>query len=243
MSASAATPLPRAERIQPLAALRAIRALIRDPDDTARVFDVIDALSGRSKARVFRRFERSEAGQRLLHERPDLLARLSDRSALATLPEDSLGRRYREFMGREQISADGLIEASRTGRRDALPPDRRWFADRLRDMHDLWHIVTGYQRDLVGESALLAFTFAQTKNPGIGAIVAVAYWKAGRTQPEARPLLREAYRRGRRAAWLPEQRWESLLERPLDEVRRELGLGDVPHYRQLRSEGAPARAA
>ena len=230
------------DRVRPLDALRAVRALVRDPDDTARVFDVIDALSGRTRQRVFRRFAAGEAGRRLLTEKPVLLDVLSDRERLRTFPPGSLGHSYAEFMNRERISADGLVEASVESGRDAIPPDRRWFADRLRDMHDLWHIVTGYQRDLLGESALLAFTYAQTRNPGIGLIVAVAWFKAGRTSPAARPLLREAYRRGRSAAWLPEQRWEELLERPLASVRESLRVGEPPRYEPVRSPGAPALA-
>ena len=229
-------------RIRPLDALKAIRALLRDPDDTARVFDVIDALSGRTGVRLFQRFCAGEAGQKLLAERPALLEMLSDRQRLQTLPAGSLGRHYAEFMSREQISADGLVEASEAPWRDALPPDRRWFADRIRDQHDLWHIVTGYERDLIGEAALLAFSFAQTRNPGIGLIVAVAYGKAGRESPAARPLLREAWHRGRRSVWLPEQPWERLLAEPLSAVREKLRVGDPPVYEPLRSPGAPAVA-
>ena len=233
---------PSSERVRPLDAVRAVRALVRDPDDTARVFDVIDALSGRTGQRLFRRFASREAGRRLLADKPRLLDVLSDRERLLRMPTGSLGRHYAEFMCREQISADGLVEASEESGRDALPPDRRWFADRLRDMHDLWHVVTGYERDLVGEAALLAFTYAQTRNPGIGLIVAVAYFKAGRESPGARPVLRDAYRRGRRAAWLPEQPWEALLALPLPEVRERLRVGSPPSYAPLRSPGAPAVA-
>lgn len=228
-------------RLRPLDAVRAIRALIRDPDDTARVFDVIDALSGPTGDRLYQRFRRTEVGGRLLDERPDLRARLSDRNALRELPVGTLGRTYAEFMSREQISADGLVAASEHTR-DALPPERRWFADRLRDMHDLWHVVTGYERDLLGEASLLAFTYAQTRNPGIGAIVATAWWRAGRVAPKARRLIGDGYRRGRNAAWLPGQPWEELLALALPEVRKRLAVGEPPVYEQVRSEGAPALA-
>src|SRR4030095_2847975 len=92
-------------RIRPFDALRAIRALIRNPDDTARVFDVIDALSGNHGERLFERFRRSPGGARLLAKRPDLLAALSDRARLASLPAGSPGRPFADLMGREQISA------------------------------------------------------------------------------------------------------------------------------------------
>ena len=230
------------DRIRPLDALRAIRALIRNPDDTALVFEIIEALSGKTRTRVYDRFCRSESGQRLLASQPNLLARLTDRAALLGLPAGTLGRTYGEFMSREQISANGLVEASEDWLRDDLPADRRWFADRLRDTHDLWHVVTGYGRDLIGEASLLAFTYAQTRNPGIGFIVAVAYLKARGINRPARRLLREGYRRGRRAAWLPGVEWEALLEQPLARVREQLGVGEPPVYQPVRSEGAPALA-
>jgi ubiquinone biosynthesis protein COQ4 len=235
------TPVAR-DRIRPLVALRAIRELIRNPDDTAQVFVVIDALSSRTDTRLFDRFRQTPTGVRLLEERPSLLEVLSDRERLLAMPAGTLGRAYGEFMSRERITADGLVEADHiddSGR----PDDRRWFGERLRDMHDLWHVTTGYQRDLVGEAALLALTYAQTRNPGIGFIVATAYWKAGGEARYARRLMKDAYRRGKRAAWLPGQDWEALLEQPLQQVREQLRLGDPPSYEQVRSAGAPALAS
>jgi ubiquinone biosynthesis protein COQ4 len=239
----ATTTAPRnSDRIRPLDALRAIRGLLKNPDDTALVFEIIEALSGRTRTRVFDRFTRTPSGQRLLATRPNLLAQLSDRESLLALPPGTLGRTYGEFMAREQISADGLVEASEDWLREDLPAERRWFADRLRDTHDLWHVVTGYGRDLIGEASLLAFTYAQTRNPGIGFIVAVAYLKARGINRPARRLLREGYRRGKRAAWMPGVEWEALLAQPLARVREQLNVGAPPVYEAVRSEGAPALA-
>lgn len=231
----------RSTRIRPLAAMRAIRALLRDPDDTSKVFDVIDALSGRSGERVFERFRKSENGARLLVERPDLVATLNDRARLLAMPAGTLGRVYGEFVTREQISADGLVAASVRDRDPTIPEERYWFGGRLRDMHDLWHVVTGYKRDLLGEAALLAFSYAQTGNRGVGFIVLVAYLKAG-PLPHGRTMIGDGYRKGRTAAWLPEQDWEALLEKPLEEVRRELRVGPPTTYDEVRSAGAPALA-
>jgi len=233
-------------RIRPLVAWRALRRLFRDPDDTKQVFVIVGALSGRSGERSFLRFRADPNGARILRERRSLLATLSDRAALERLPEGSLGRTYAEFMGREQISAGGLAEASQEGgRRLDFGEERRIFANRLRDMHDLWHVVTGYGRDLVGEAALLSFSYAQSRNRGIGFIVGMAWWRAGR-DPEGRAfrrLVEEGYRRGRDAAWLPAADWEALLARPLDEVRATLRVGEPRAYRAVRSAGAPAEAA
>jgi len=111
---------------------------------------------------------------------------------------------------------------------------------RLRDSHDLEHVATGYGRDMRGEAALLALGLAQGWSHGIALILAMAWLESDR---EGRRLLREGWRRGRRAAALHCADWEALLPRPLDEVRRELGLGDPPVYEPLRSPGAPVAAA
>jgi len=229
--------------LRPLEAWRAIRALLRDPDDTRQVFKIVDALSGNAGARIFRRFQSTLTGTRILEERRDLLQTLCQREALAALPPGSLGRSYLDFVTKEQITADGLVAASQEAREqvEALGEDYRRTMERLRDMHDLWHVVAGYGRDLVGEASLLAFTFAQTWNPGVGFIVAVAYLRLG-DAPGARELLREAFRRGQRAAWLPGEDWEALLARPLEEVRARLGLGTPPRYTAVRSAGSPTLA-
>jgi ubiquinone biosynthesis protein COQ4 len=218
--------LTDADRIRPLDALRAIRALLRNPDDTARVFEVIDALSGRAGARLFDRFQRSARGARLLRERPTLLDALAARERLLTLPPGSLGRAYAEFMTREEISADGLVAASESARgmASSLPEERLWFGARLRDMHDLWHVVTGYGRDVAGEAANLAFTYAQTRNRGVGAIVVAAAIVGPKARLRWQRYLLAAWRRGRRAAALPMASWEELLPLPLEEVRARLRI-------------------
>ena len=183
-------------------------------------------------------------GERVLAEDRDILTLLTDRDGLAALPEGSLGKTYADFMTREQISADGLVDASDgDGGGSVEDPQRARFGTRLRDTHDLWHVVSGYNRDLLGEASLLAFTFAQTRNPGIGVIVAMAYWLASSDGGAERRMIREGYRRGRQAAWLPAADWEALMSRSLDSVRAELRVGDPPRYEQIRSEAGEAALA
>lgn len=232
------TPIPS---LQWLEAFRAIRKLIRDPDDTGQVFRIIRVLSASAIDRSFERFRDTEPGRAILARHETLLDRLSDRESLERLPEGSLGRAYAAFTRAEAISPQGLFDASLAAPPEPLAasPDRLRFAARLRDSHDLWQRVTGYGRDLIGEAALLAFTYRETGNRGIGLIVLAAYWNAGRDLPGARAMMRDAYRRAGRAEWLPAADWESLLERPLEEVRRELRVEPVGAYTAVRSAAAP----
>ena len=218
-------------RFRPLEALRALRALLRDPDDTAQVFRIISAVSGGARGRMLRRLKHTSVGQRVLREQRPLASLLLDRTRLARLPEGSLGREYLSFCERHGITADGLIAASEEGSADDdLTPEERVMRARMRDAHDLWHVVTGYQTDLIGEASVLAFTVAQTKNPGVALIVLSAFIDARGDRSATRTLLIEAFLRGLHAEWLPAADWEVLLERPLAQVRRDLGIGAPPAY-------------
>ncbi len=243
-SGYAIRPAPKRNRVDLLEAFRGIRELIANPDDTAQVFRIISALSGDAQERNFQRFVRSEYGRRILEEQRSIVETLSDRAYLLSLPEGTLGRTYADFTEREAISPDGLIEASESGGERAadVDPDRVLFGSRLRDTHDLWHVVTGYGRDLFGEAALLAFTYRQIRNRGIGFIVAAAYLKSRGEFAYERVMIRDGWRRARDAEWLPAADWEALLERPLSEVRETLGVVPTDEYPVLRSEGAPALA-
>ncbi len=225
-------------------ALRALRALIRDPDDTGQVFRIVRAFSTSALDRAFERMRATPGALERLAAERTLLDHLSDRAALERMPPGSLGRAYAEFTRAEAITPQGLVDASREAPPESADrePERIRFAERLRDSHDLWHVVTGYGRDLIGEAALLAFTYRQTGNRGIGLIVLAAWWKAGRDLPGGRALIRDGYRRGGRAAWLPAVAWESLLERPLEDVRRELRIAPAGRYAAVRSTGAPRLA-
>ncbi len=232
-------------RIHPLVARRAMRALREDPDDTAAAIRVIVALSGNSVRRNFRRFRRSARGARILREKRDLYAMLTDHERLNAMPAGSLGRAVVDWFQRENISTTGLVQASEIARGGADRQgsvDEQLYGSRLLNLHDVFHVVAGYDRDLRGESAVLAFTIAQNYNHGIAYLVWNALRAEGWNSPGGK-LIREGYRRGRRAKPLAEQDWEELFERPIDEVRKELGVGAPPVYEQLRTAGAPALSA
>lgn len=230
-------------RIRPLTALRAMRRLTRDPDDTAQAIVVIAALAGNWSQRLLRRFHRSPRARAILRERRDLYALLSDREGLLALPPGSLGRAIGEWFARERIGAEGLARAALQARTQlgSAPldgGDEQILVTRLMNLHDVFHVLTGYDRDLRGEAAVLAFTLAQTRSPGMAFIVLRVLLHAGWSSEMGR-LIRQGYRRGRRSAWLIDQDWETLLTRPIDEVRNQLGVGPPPRYEQLRSPGAP----
>ncbi|MFN0162675.1 MAG: Coq4 family protein [Burkholderiales bacterium] len=240
--------LPRfaSRRIQPIVALQAFRRLIRDPEDTHQVFMIGEALRGNSLARVTTRFLATPLGPQVVAGRHRLLPILADREALARLPAGSLGRTYLDFVIAESLSAQGLAEAAR--RRDEMSEataEEKGFRVHLRDSHDLWHVLTGYGRDPLGEICLLAFTYAQTGLNGLGLISFVGSLRIARElrdQP-VRAAVREGRAMGRTAQWLPGIDWSSMLARDLSEVRRELRFSAPETYRAIGRALAPQRLA
>ena len=229
-------------RIRLREARRAMRALLEDPDDTAQAFKVIAAMSGSSGKRLFERFRRSPMGARILREERNLVDLIGDMDKLRAMPSRSLGQGIADFYATEQLSAQGLVAASEAGFADRAPAEiseeERSFQMRLRDLHDVFHVLAGYGRDLRGEAAVLAFTLAQTRNPGIGYIVLSVLMRAG-FRSDMGKLIRQGFRRGLRANWLLDQDWEALLPQPIDELRERLRVGPPPIYEQVRSAGAP----
>jgi ubiquinone biosynthesis protein COQ4 len=172
------------------------------------------------------RFRASDTGAAVLAERRRLLDMLQDRAGLTRLPEGSLGRRYLAFMQEENLSADGLVAPSMQEDINGLGPDGRLLRERMRDMHDLTHVLTGYGRDPLGELCLLAFMFPQTGNLGAALIALMGcakFAKAGYGKA-ARAAILQGWRHGRKAAWMPGLDWEGLMARPVEDLRRQFNI-------------------
>lgn len=214
-------------RLQPLTALRAVRTLFAT-HDTRQIFVLLRAMRGRSGIRNFRRFAASPAGQMVLSERRDLLPLLEGRARLRRLPAGSVGRAYLEFVESEDLSAKALVAASEDWEKEAATSDMALFRARLRELHDVNHVITGYGRDRLGELCLMTFMYRQMGNLGMLLLVIMAW----RQLPGiARPAIREAWRHGKKSAWLAGQDWETLFTQPLADVRKSLAIQTPDKYR------------
>jgi ubiquinone biosynthesis protein COQ4 len=209
-----------------------LSAVLEDPERTDSVFELLEAVGGSGDARTVRRFLAEPHSQGLLLRRPRLVEALADRPALAALPRQTLGRAYLEFAESNGFPADGLIDASERGfgaARDDLDETQRWFFDRLNVMHDLWHVVTGYETDEAGELGLLAFTRGQgIASRGLALLIVAGALRAPFSHGfAAQRYMVSAWRRGRSARCLMAQRWEELLGQPLRDVRSALCIAPL----------------
>ena len=224
-------------RVQPLRALRALRRLIANKEDTTQVFEIMNALAGSSVRHGYHKMLDQTEGSRQAFKMVELADRLHDRPWLESMPAGSVGRAYLDFIDERSLSAYGLASESQKvadSEIEAAHP-YAWYARRLRDVHDLWHILAGYRTDALGEACVVAFSLPQTRSAGFGLIAAGVAVEAARARtgyPCARAIL-QAWRRGRRAAWLPGLDYEALMAEPLDQARARLGLAGPTLYDQI----------
>ncbi|MEH3040526.1 MAG: Coq4 family protein [Sphingomonas paucimobilis] len=228
------------DTIQPLrrdwgTAWAALRRLLADGNDTVQVFRIMRALNADTSQRNYARLLQEPGGGRIAYDHVELAKRFSDRAWVNALPDGSVGAHYRAFLDRTGFSAQGLADISYAdgeGWQEAAHPVA-WFGRRERDIHDIWHVLTGYTaEEHLGEACLVAFSYAQTGGLGWAAIGVGAALKSLRITGErafARAVL-EGYRHGRRARWLHAEDYEALLAEPLEVARRRLNIAEPVAY-------------
>lgn len=229
-------------------ALKSLRKLLADKEDTRQVFEIMRALNGRSTAKGYLKLLETPEGGRIAYERQEFARKLMDDAWLDSLPEGSVGAAYRTFIRTEQLSADGLAEVSREGtvEIDSAHP-YAWFGRRTRDVHDIWHILSGYHRDALGEACLVAFSYAQTKGLGWALIAfgAASRARKDKSQPYVKAIW-QGYKRGKAAKWLLGEDYERLMAEPLEAARKRLGITPATIYNSIPEElrdGALPKAA
>jgi ubiquinone biosynthesis protein COQ4 len=231
---------------RPLKVLHHFGKLVEDKEDTEQVFHIIEATKGRRSYAQARDFIRSHEGQRLLAENVHIPEMLDDHDRWADCGPETVAAHYIAFMKREGLSAAGLVaESHKWAPPESLPRDlTQWYFDRLRDTHDLFHVLTGYGRDALGEASLLGFSYEQNHNKGILFIAYAGARQIKKVSGTKAPLyaaIKEGRRLGRAAAKIAHQDIAALMREDINAARARLNIGKPEIYRRclaiLQDEG------
>ncbi len=131
--------------------------MLRNPEGTESVFDIEDGLKDIKATRgVVERVSESPEVAALMHAR--YLVDPVDIAALGRLPAGSLGHEFARHIQDHGFDPDYY-------RKMKVVTDLDWVLMRMRQTHDLWHVVTGIDPDRLGELAVKAFELAQTWRP------------------------------------------------------------------------------
>ena len=205
-------------------ALRALTRVMLHPEETDQVLVFSNLANAGQRDERLHLFFDDPRGQRLYAERRAIDSQSVDLDAFAALPAGTLGHAYATFM-----RAHGLTPDVFDGRPDDVRDDRAAFViQRMRQTHDLWHVVTNAETDPVGEVALQAFTYAQVNAPSSGILAALGTLRSLRYTREVVRDVREMYRLGKQAQPLVLFPWEDHWATPLVDVRRMLNLPANP---------------
>ncbi len=199
-------------------AVRAATALARDPNDTRQVFLLAISIDRPSILQTLAQLSASEDGRALLVERPEISSRAVDYDRLRALSPDTLGGAYVRFLDAHGLDPDMFQ------RPPGIPIEIAYVAQRIRQTHDLWHVLTGLPTDVPGEIALQAFTRGQLHNRTSWVLSTLGTLLYAFRYPSLLHDVRAWYRSGKSAAFLLSTRWESLWDEPLDAVRGQFGV-------------------
>lgn len=210
--------------------------LMRDKEDTSEVFKIFEALPPKDYIGRVRNFAMSARGEELRKSEPNLPDILDDHATIRKTPKGSVGHAYCDFMEREGLSAAGLVAEFDKMGRPKFDDLTHWYLSRSRDTHDLFHILTGYGRDALGEQCVLLFTHGQSPSHGhllIGYAGALNIKK--QVWGSKAPIfgaVNEARRTGSGAPKLIEQSIRDLLAMNLQEARAMLKIPEPYKYRE-----------
>mmetsp|Transcript_12910 Transcript_12910/g.16596 ORF Transcript_12910/g.16596 Transcript_12910/m.16596 type:complete len:260 (+) Transcript_12910:124-903(+) len=164
-------------------------------------------------------------GAKLLQDKPEINEQTVDLQRLSTLPLNTFGRAYSDFMGGHGFSPD-----SRTPVRFVDDEELAYIMLRYRQVHDFWHVLSGLPPTVVGEITLKWVELLQTGLPVCA--LSAAFGPLSLT-PDERTLLRQRYlpwalRTGRRVKPLINVHYEKYFETPLEDFRNGLGMQKAP---------------
>lgn len=209
-----------------LSTLKAVVALLRDPSQTESVYDVEDGLRHTKATELAVEFVKSKPGVAdLFQER--YLAPPINIEALLKLPHASLGYAYASYIKDSGFDPNFY-------RLVKVEDDVSYFLLRMRQTHDIWHIVAGFATDVPGELGLKAFELAQTHRTMSAVLIAGGLLSTLFKRPEELDQLLDqiaiGYRLGAKAKPFFAQKWEENWEKPLLDWRQELGVEPTKEY-------------
>ena len=196
---------------------------------------------GRDDGAIIARMRSHPEGSRILAERTPLPEGVLRPELLKDLPEGTLGHEYWKHCVENHLDPLKLSTESQNVAQEFPATEEHAFVyDRYRDSHDLWHVVTGWGTDMAGEAGIIAWTWAQLRNKGYLLIFLLnGFMCTKRGRPDVYWTCWKGYRHGVRSPLLMAVDWNRYMDRPLDAVRRELGIEVAPAYREFEFLDAP----
>lgn len=156
------------------------------------------------------------------------LSPIPDVAQLAGLPDGSLGKEFERYLTSNDLDVNLLRESAFIQAHQKRGDDVGYLAERGFQLHDLFHVLTGYDTTPLGEVRVVSFTVAQAPAPYPAMIIASRPLQMVLYRPQLLPFVMDAitdgWALGRKAKPLLGVHWEEQWNRPLTEIREEYDL-------------------
>jgi len=208
------------ERLQSLKLLAGLTSFLKNPGSLESVFAVANSVKdGPLGDQMMRHLLKDSQFKSLVKERwrPQPI----DLSALQTLPEGSLGRCYADQLIRQDITPETLIDPS------PVDSEKDFIVHRLKETHDITHVLTGFGIDGASELGLQGFNLAQNRSPLAVMLIFGGMLSALQNDEALSPMLRalaQGFQMGLDAELVIARKLEDGWDRPLADWQRELNL-------------------
>ena len=194
--------------------------MVKAPDgDFEAIAQLSSTLNDAKSLKLMIEFvSRHQQGKQAFLERPRLGNVVLPQ--LISLPQNTLGYIYANHMMRNGLTP---LQAS------IVDSDYQFFLAHIRETHDLWHVVTGFDTSIIGEIQLEAFYVAQ--------LYASRFWSALLAKNLLKALVYDIETTGKyidaiTQGWTMAQKanplfgiqWNTLWETPLEVVRTSLNI-------------------
>lgn len=160
----------------------------------------------------------------------------ADMDYLKSLPKDSLGYKFAEFLNfNVDIYAGYQFDAFCKSWDSYLDSrEKKIYAARAFAVHDFVHLLVGYPRMFLGEVHAAAFhaTKEQNNNRVFKILISVGWIRILKECKSFKTLFyvlrsfKEARKLAAKLPWLPALPWEDYMQLPLEEVRKIIGVTD-----------------
>lgn len=213
-------------RLDFLKTLKGAVTLALDPSRADATPDIEDGMMQLKATQSAIEYAKSLPGvSKIVQER--YLAPPPNMEALAALSSESLGYCFAQYIQETGFDPNYY-------RPLPITDDSAYILTRLRQTHDIWHLVTGLGSNVNGELGLQAFCLAQVRLPLPVLLIAGGLLRVLLSAPEELGDLLEqiaiGYRMGAKAKPLLAQKWEDGWDKSLAQWREELCIATAERY-------------
>lgn len=150
----------------------------------------------------------------------------TDMQTLARCPQDSLGYALYRLIIDNGYDPE-VLQRDAIGL-EQLPHVLHYLNARILQMHEVWHLVAGYETTGTGEIAISSFQLAQFghnySSMFLAAVMAIGTFKEPRSFNVLMQVINEGWYHGRQTPWMMDIEWEDEWENSLEDIRARYGI-------------------